>query len=803
MEDILASDRQHGRRKSSERKNSSVSAARRTFIDNIKVGDTISTPPDGAETGTRWKKEVAKGSTDEHRWFGLIQRIHISGRTRERTFDVTWLYRPVDTPCCKMVYPWSKELFLSDHCTCEEGRDARVGEDLVHDIDWFGSPETTTKEIFVRQTYQVEQRRWVTLERSHMTCAHDKQGRLEYKPGDTVLATVSMKEDRADVYEIVKVFKQGSNRFARLRRLIRRTDLDPSNRNVRPNELVYTDQTVVMRPQRILGKCLVRFFDSADPLPCPYNRNGTGNVFFITHKLQGGVCVPLAEDNRPKMMRQGFDPNRPVQKLRGLDLFCGSGNFGRGLEEGGVVDMRWTNDIWTEAIHTYMANAPRHTKPFLGSVDDLLRRAIEGDHGVPRRGDVDFISGGSPCQGFSLITADKTVDRQKKNRSLVASFASFVDFYRPKYGILENVLSIVQSGHNRDEDAFSQLICAVVGMGYQAQLTLGDAWTHGAPQSRSRAFLYFAAPGYRLPDPPRPSHSHFSDVKGRSLGLMTNGERFVSRSFEPTPFKYVSAAEVTADIPQVQDAKPDFCIGFPDHRLSLGVSTKTLLQIKKIPVCPYGMNFAKAWNGGEGVMTAAERELFPPKGSRVQPNSRGWSRIRPHEVFSTITTDCSPTDARTGRFLHWYEDRPITILELRRAQGFPDHEVLIGRPASQYELVGNSVDRPVALAFGLQFRDAWLGGLYDDQLPNAGKKEVDEIDAGLADNLFAGNDWDSPDPLADGIGIGNTPVTSTPGTGTKVLSAGFREEATAQPIQRRHSCVQAPESAGRTGQPGR
>jgi DNA (cytosine-5)-methyltransferase 1 len=152
-------------------------------------------------------------------------------------------------------------------------------------------------------------------------------------------------------------------------------------------------------------------------------------------------------------MRQGFNskPKCKVPKLRGLDLFCGSGNFGRGLEEGGVVDMSWANDIWDKALHSYMASSSKNTKGLLGSVDDFLQHVLEGNYGdFPRPGQVDIISGGSPCQGFSLITNNKKADKQKKNRSLIASFASFVDFYRPKYSILENVLNIVQTTKGRE-----------------------------------------------------------------------------------------------------------------------------------------------------------------------------------------------------------------------------------------------------------------------------------------------------------------------------------------------------------------
>jgi hypothetical protein len=41
------------------------------------------------------------------------------------------------------------------------------------------------------------------------------------------------------------------------------------------------------------------------------------------------------------------------------------------------------------------------------------------------------------------------------------------------------------------------------------------------------------------------------------------------------------------------------------------------------------MSFAKAWREGNGVMTPAERALFPAEGLRVSlPTSVGWRRVR-------------------------------------------------------------------------------------------------------------------------------------------------------------------------------
>lgn len=50
----------------------------------------------------------------------------------------------------------------------------------------------------------------------------------------------------------------------------------------------------------------------------------------------------------------------------------------------------------------------------------------------------------------------------------------------------------------REINVFSQLLCCLVGMGYQCQQFTLDAWSFGSPQSRTRLFLSIAAPGQRL-----------------------------------------------------------------------------------------------------------------------------------------------------------------------------------------------------------------------------------------------------------------------------------------------------------------
>ncbi|KXH64228.1 cytosine-specific methyltransferase [Colletotrichum nymphaeae SA-01] len=680
----------------------------------VRVGDVVSTHRDDNED--YWVREAASGFNDVDCWFGLVQKLHNVHNSRQKSFDVIWIYTPTHTLCGTMRYPWNNELFLSDHCTCGDAAVGKIKEDevlAVHKVDWGGSSGTDA-EFFCRQTYLHEERKWITFREQHLRCPH-RQARPEfpYLAGDTLL--VSLEPGNATVEPCELVALPDTEGEVTFRRLERRHRLQP-DMDVSPNEIVYTDDEFTLGQENIHGRCLVRVFRPDEKIPPPYDRNGVGNAFFITQRWRDGVMIPI--EDAPIPLRQGFDPRKHFYKLRGFDLFCGGGNFGRGLEEGGAIEMKWANDINVKAIHTYMANTTNTVHPFAGSIDDLQRLALQGKfcERVPEIGMVDFISGGSPCPGFPRLTIDKATPEQRKNQSLVAAFASFVDTYRPRYGLLENVMEILQPKGRRGEDVFSQLICALVGLGYQAGVFLLDAWNYGSPQSRSRIFLCFAAPGLALPDMPLHSHSHYTaKIRSRGLGWIPNGNSMVDRLIMPTPFKFINAQEATADLPDIMDGKADCCISFPDHRVAaVGVTKSLRTQMSVIPMHPHGMNFRKTWNKGKGVMTVAERSLFPEKGERVNELiSNSWGRALPGKVMPTITTTPTPTDARVGFIMHWEQDRVLTIMEARRAQGFRDHEVLLGTPKDQWKVVGNSVARGVSLALGLSFRQAWLGSLVD------------------------------------------------------------------------------------------
>ena len=89
-------------------------------------------------------------------------------------------------------------------------------------------------------------------------------------------------------------------------------------------------------------------------------------------------------------------------------------------------------------------------------------------------------------------------------------------------------------------------------------------------------------------------------------------------------------------------------------------------------------------------------------------SSKSYSRVGPTGLFRTVTTKLNLQCGKRGATLHWNEHRSLTVMETKRAQGFLDEDVIIGTPRDQIKIIGNSVDKNVALALGLSLRDSWV-----------------------------------------------------------------------------------------------
>ncbi|RAR03204.1 S-adenosyl-L-methionine-dependent methyltransferase [Stemphylium lycopersici] len=551
----------------------------------VRVGDVVALVPDTTDASvwrdTNWD------------WLAYVQGTETLENGTQR-LAVLWIYRHHETNLSKAKYPFANEVFLSDNCNCTDGELRSTDIKGKYDIDW--SPSVVgTNRFFVRQTYITQESSFVSVTEEHKTCMCKKENSSpidNYRPGETVYLRKSLqKEEILDPVVVYKIYElKGLVLVRKLSRLGRdyATLAEKAHRsNVPPNEVVLTNQYEEVDVTRIQRRCFVRHVSRSDLLagqvPFPYNLEGAGDLWIISMRLtlgRGGQNLEFLHA-LPPIMKQSPDIGW-VKKLRGLSLFSGGGSLDRGLEDGGAVKFQTAVDSSANAIHTHRANARNAEKLrlYFGSVDALLDTALDGKSLklVAQVGEVEFIAAGSPCPGFSALQPDYKNLKSLKNASHISTFCSFVDLYRPLYGILENVVNMAstRTGHE-NENVLSQVVACLVSMGYQVNQYIMDAWSYGSAQQRSRLIITIAAPGLTPMTQQWHTHSRpYEETSGKSLGKLPNGERFGEREHYPTPFPYVHASTASFGLPEIGNSIVQTCVPYPDHR---NTSRNSLLDV--------------------------------------------------------------------------------------------------------------------------------------------------------------------------------------------------------------------------------
>ena len=682
----------------------------------IRKGDVVCTNPSADDKWKRSKSEV---------WYAYVTGLY-KDRQGHRKLDVLWLYEPSDTTLGNAYYPFQNELFLSDNCSCGEHAIPLEAVVAKLDVTWFVTNPHAVEGYFVRQKFQTVEAEdsygFVTLTSNDFSCHDTHLSDFElcqsyYKTGQNVLVCPPNNNDLDVLLQPMRIVRFDTDRQ---RVILRAFDRASDKDSTAPlNELHESDREVEFPADRVVRTCEVGKFTTRQEVRLPFNRGGLGDHFYVLSpsaftSSQSTLQTPPDSDSDDESPQStGGVASHP---LTGLDLYCGGRNFGRGLEEAGVVKMCYAVDWDESAMHSYRANTqcPADVQYFLGSVNDYLRQVLDGStkSEIASIGDVEFASAGSPCPGFSTMQPNKQSEQSLRFASMVASVVAFVDTYNPQYFILENVVTMTAKievkGH--EQNVFSQILASLVALGYQVQQFLGDAWSFGSSQSRSRVFIIASAPGTVPLQAPPNTHSHPPGMEiKRNLGRTTNGLPFGIRKFENTTFPYVSAAAATSDLPNVGDSLTQICPKFPDHRTHTDQSLITRQRLIRVPTYPLGTGLVQAVRTGKVTSGEAYEwvKKLDPDGLRAKKDPRSYSRIRPDGLFPTILTSLQVQCGINGNVVHLEQHRSFTIMETRRAQGFLDNEVIVGSRKQQLKIVGNSVDRKVAFAMGLAIKESW------------------------------------------------------------------------------------------------
>lgn len=331
-----------------------------------------------------------------------------------------------------------------------------------------------------------------------------------------------------------------------------------------------------------------------------------------------------------------------------IDLFCGCGGLSQGF-----IDAEYNVilgiDHWKDAIKTFNFNH-KNSKGIVADLLELNPKTVSENEKI---NDVDVIIGGPPCQGFSI--AGKRIVDDERNQ-LYKSFVSFVDYFKPKVFLMENVPNIMSIGKGAVKN---KIIKDFENLGYTVSDKILLASDYGVPQNRKRAFF---------------------------VGLQNNVE--FDFPIPTTPNNKITSKEAISDLPEqtINDGMPylsDFRSPF-QKRIRNGnkvvfnhqITEHKEKTIEIISMVPDGGNYKNL-----------PKELHSTRKVNI-----AWTRLNSQKPSFTI-------DTGHRHHFHYKYNRVPTVRESARIQSFSDEFIFCGSKTSQYKQVGNAV--PPILAYEL------------------------------------------------------------------------------------------------------
>jgi DNA (cytosine-5)-methyltransferase 1 len=190
-----------------------------------------------------------------------------------------------------------------------------------------------------------------------------------------------------------------------------------------------------------------------------------------------------------------------VGRLKVMDLFCGTGGFGKGFERTGAFEVVYGIDLLPTSVATFRLNHP-DAVAVAGDIRRQSRRAVADRLGLYRDA-VDVVIGGPPCQGFSSIRPHRSTNFEDPRNTLFEEFAAYVGQWRPRALVFENVVGLATHRGGADLAAVQAEFDA---LGYDTDWRILNAANFGVPQKRERLILLGVQRGIPLVWP-RPTHA--------------------------------------------------------------------------------------------------------------------------------------------------------------------------------------------------------------------------------------------------------------------------------------------------------
>lgn len=321
-------------------------------------------------------------------------------------------------------------------------------------------------------------------------------------------------------------------------------------------------------------------------------------------------------------------------KFTTIELFAGAGGLALGVEKAGF-DTLALIEIDKSAAETLRTNRPEWNV-LCEDIANVSCKDLEELFHL-KRGELDLLSGGAPCQAFSY--AGKRLGLNDARGTLFYHYAVFLEKLQPKMFLFENVRGLLTHDHGKTYETMTNIFSDA---GYTIQKQVLNAWDYGVAQKRERLI---------------------------TIGIRNDLAEQCSFSF-PQPHKYKPVLkDVLQNVPESVGAQYS--------------ETKRRIY-ELVPPGGYWRDIDPA------IAKSYMKSCWYMEGGRTGI----LRRLSMDEPSLAVLT--SPGQKQTDR-CHPLEARPFTVRENARFQSFPDEWEFCGSVGQQYKQVGNAV--PVNLAY--------------------------------------------------------------------------------------------------------
>ncbi|KAG2374861.1 hypothetical protein C9374_010235 [Naegleria lovaniensis] len=324
---------------------------------------------------------------------------------------------------------------------------------------------------------------------------------------------------------------------------------------------------------------------------------------------------------------------------------------------------------------------------------------------------------------------------QEKNKQIL-TFINFVDYFKPKYVLMENVTGMLMNSDVFDVPKF--IISKFKDIGYDIRISVFNAIHFGIPQSRSRLFFL----GQRTSTTNLNTHCTIQFPIPTHAGRVNSS---VPNVFKSLLYSYPNAIQ-SGSMPPVNlrdyicDLKPleendshprnvnsdhhskDVNHSYPREALTVyqKIARRGCDRLTNMEYREYNNSFLTKSvirclpRRSGATIEDLEFDSLRIAISKKQKSKKSFKRLEWSKPSSCIVSNMSVTHFE---FIHPTENRILSIRECARIQGFPDTFEFVDdqgplcrsqKLKEKYTQIGNAVPVVFGFQFGIEIRKAFI-----------------------------------------------------------------------------------------------